>query len=490
MHTASIHTFIHRYRKYLPWVLVTLLIGIGAFLRLYRLEGFAMFLGDQGRDAIIFKRLITFEHFPAIGAPTSVGQIYMGPFYYYFIAPWLLLTNFNPVGAALGVSVVSIIGLWIQFQISKHFFGERTAILGLILTVFSGILIDFSRFSWNPNLLPLFMFMTWFATMKAITNRKPIWYFIAGSLFALSLQLHYLAIFFGLPMALYFIQEILKHRNDWFHSIVNICISAGGFILFTMPLILFEFKHQFLNTKSLLHLSGTQGTLTNPISGMIQTFIALNTYIFHISLSQVTSIILLAGFFLIIVSSILLKRNPFFMSIGVFFFCMLLGISFYGGPKYPHYLGPLYIFYLIAIAYILKECFTKITMIFLVAFIGIYLFIQFQYMPFLNRPDQGQINKAQIIAHAIADHITSKKYSVTSLPHQYSDSTYRYFLEIWGERPIEKDSLEKADELFVVCEEQCHPIGDPQWDIAYFAPDKIQWQQTINGNTIYKLTHI
>jgi len=52
----------------------------GNFLRFYRLNDFAMFLSDQGRDAIIIKRILTGEHFPAIGAPTSVGQVYLGPF--------------------------------------------------------------------------------------------------------------------------------------------------------------------------------------------------------------------------------------------------------------------------------------------------------------------------------------------------------------------------------------------------------------------------
>jgi len=49
--------------------LVILLILVGIFLRLYKLNEFATFLGDQGRDAIIIKRIITFEHFPALGRP-------------------------------------------------------------------------------------------------------------------------------------------------------------------------------------------------------------------------------------------------------------------------------------------------------------------------------------------------------------------------------------------------------------------------------------
>src|SRR3989344_2321104 len=85
------------------------------FLRFFKLAEFAMFLGDQGRDAIIIKRIITLEHFPAIGPPSSLGQIYLGPFYYYLIAPFLFLSRFNPVGPALGVALISIIGIIISY---------------------------------------------------------------------------------------------------------------------------------------------------------------------------------------------------------------------------------------------------------------------------------------------------------------------------------------------------------------------------------------
>src|SRR3990167_6348382 len=81
------------------------------FLRFYRLADFAMFLSDQGRDAIIIKRIITLEHLPAIGAPSSLGGVYLGPFYYYLISPFLLLFNFNPVGLAFGVAFLSMVGL-------------------------------------------------------------------------------------------------------------------------------------------------------------------------------------------------------------------------------------------------------------------------------------------------------------------------------------------------------------------------------------------
>src|SRR3990167_10160920 len=141
------------FRKDKTLWLAVLLFAIAVFLRFYHFSEFVTFLGDQGRDAIVLKRILTFEHFPAIGAPTSVGQVYLGPFYYYFIAPWLALFKFNPVGLAYGVAVFSIVFLVVIYLLTRHFFNERVAIIATFLTSFSYVLIELSRFSWNPNLL-------------------------------------------------------------------------------------------------------------------------------------------------------------------------------------------------------------------------------------------------------------------------------------------------------------------------------------------------
>src|SRR5690242_4069276 len=91
--------------------LVTVIFVIAAFLRLYRVADFAIFLSDQGRDAIIIKRIVAFEHFPAIGPSTSIGQVFLGPFYYFLMAPFLWIWRLDPVGLAYGVSFLSVLGL-------------------------------------------------------------------------------------------------------------------------------------------------------------------------------------------------------------------------------------------------------------------------------------------------------------------------------------------------------------------------------------------
>lgn len=49
---------------------------LAAFLRLYRIDEYMIFLGDEGRDAIVVKNMVDKWHFPAIGPPTEDSTLY------------------------------------------------------------------------------------------------------------------------------------------------------------------------------------------------------------------------------------------------------------------------------------------------------------------------------------------------------------------------------------------------------------------------------
>lgn len=469
------------------WLLI-LTLGIGFFLRFYKFSGFVTFLGDQGRDAIILKRILTFEHLPAIGPPTSVGQVYLGPFYYYFIAPWLLIFKFNPIGPAIGVAVFSFLYLLINYFIVKELINKKTALLSTIFLSFSSVLIELSRFSWNPNLLPLFTLSTIYLLIQSTKTSR--WYFFAltGAFLSFTAQLHYLTLFFLPAIAIVYGFYLIKNVRDK-KFILNFLFFTFNFLLFSSPLIIFDLRHRFLNTKNFINLFQESGSsLITKINNLLETFYYLNFYSFNINLSKMLIIILL---FLMIVSYLtLLKQNNQIKTFLFLFLTILFFMSFYSGQKHPHYFGIFYpIYYVIAAYFLAFSSDSLLGKILLITFIFGYIFLNFQKYPyFLNKPN-NQIMLAEKIAKKIFDNVKKKKFTVTALPEKYSDSTYRYFLEIWGKRPIEKDSLEKAEELFLVCEKKCSPIiGNPQWDIAYFAPRKIVGEWQINDVKIYKLT--
>jgi len=474
------------------WVPITLTILVGVFLRFYKLYGFTTFLGDQGRDAIVVKRILTLEHFPAIGAPTSIGQVYLGPFYYYFIAPWLLFFNNQPIGLAFGVAFFSSLYLLINYLIVKELFNNKAALISTVFLSFSSVLIDFSRFSWNPNLLPLFTLLTVYFVIKSLKTNK--WYFfvLLGSFISFSIQLHYLALFLIPPIVTLLINDLIKKikqsNNITMKQFINYLFMLFSFIFFSSPLIIFDLRHNFLNSKLFLALFKSSGTsLMSKFNSFFDSFFYLNLYSFNITLSKFFVYILL--FFLLIILFTLIKKSSNLKTFLFIFLLTILGMSLYSGPKYPHYFVVLYPFYYIIISHFFvfpKESTWEkyLTVFFVIGFI----FLNYQKYPYFRNPPNNQITLSKTIAQKIFDNVKDKKFTVTALPEKYSDSTYRYFLEIWGKRSLEKDSLEKAKELFVVCEKKCDLIiGNPMWDIAYFAPNKIVGEWEVKGVRIYKL---
>ena len=126
-------------------------LALAAFLRFYKIEEYMIFLGDEGRDAIIVKDMIDKWHFPLIGPPTSVGNIYLGPLYYYMMLPPMVLTNFNPVSASVMVAMIGVATVFLVYYLGKTWFGRGAGLLAAYLYAISPVTINYSRFSRNPN---------------------------------------------------------------------------------------------------------------------------------------------------------------------------------------------------------------------------------------------------------------------------------------------------------------------------------------------------
>jgi len=469
------------------WILVVVVL-VGIFLRFYRLEGFVTFLGDQGRDAIIIKRIITGEHFPAIGAPTSVGQVYLGPFYYYFIAPWLLLFKFQPIGLAFGVAVYSSFYLLVNYFIVKELFNKKIALISTIFLSFSSVLIDFSRFSWNPNLLPLFVLLTIYFAIKSLQTNKWHYFFLLGAFLSFSIQLHYLALFLIPAIGIIFLSSLykksVKQLISQFH---NFLISVLSFIIFSSPLIIFDLRHNFLNSKLFLALFKSSGTsFASKINSFFDSFYYLNFYSFNIILNKFFIYVLLVFLFIILFT--LIKKSSNLKTFLLIFFITIVGMSLYNGPKHPHYFGILFPLYFVIISYFLaslnQSSFGKIMIVF---FISGYIFLNFQKYYFLRNQPNNQIAHAEKVAQFLDKKIGKEKFNFAVQPDGDPEDAYLYFLELKGKVPLDRKKLEVGNEMFIVCGNDCDLKNTKSWNINMFGKFEISSEWSVEGVRIYKL---
>ena len=87
------------------------------------------FLGDEGRDVLVVYNILH-GHLTLLGPTSSVGGFFLGPIYYYFMAPFLWFFNYNPVGPAIMVALFGIATVWLVYNVGKDFFNIKVGLSG------------------------------------------------------------------------------------------------------------------------------------------------------------------------------------------------------------------------------------------------------------------------------------------------------------------------------------------------------------------------
>lgn len=478
--------------------LIIVLLILAAFLRLYNLYDFTTFLSDQGRDAVIVRQIATLTHLTAIGPPSSIGGVFLGPFFYYLMVPFLLLTNFNPIGMTLATSLLSLLGIVIAYVMVRKETNREIALIFLVLTTFSYVNIDLSRFAWNPNLLPIFAFVTLYLFYKFIKTKKISYSLLFGLFFGLSIQLHYLAVFLVIPMIVVFLQTTFTEPNisEKIKLIKNSIFSLIGFVFVSSPLIYFDLKHQFVNTKNFLRLFG-QEKLVSGNSTFLTKFIDTNQSFFipafnlNISgnLAFFLLLLLLVGMFFLWKKR---KLNIFSEIHLLNLFSFIFAFSFLFLFRHPHYYGPIYYSFFFLLAYLAFYLIPRnilgkgIITILLV----IYVIFNAKNYNFFFGEGNKQIQHSQNVANFLAGKINNQPFNIASWPVSFAEDNFVYFLELKGLIPADRSKVEITNQMFVLCnQEPCMVINSPSWNISMFGKAKIDKIWEIEGIKIYKLSH-
>lgn len=459
------------------------------FLRLFQFQEYVMFLSDQGRDALIIRKILTFENWPLIGAPSSIGQVYLGPFYYYLVSPFLLLFNWDPSGLAFGVFVYALIGTVFIFKLINKNHDEGVALMLLLLLSISSTLIHFSRFSWNPNLLPYFGFFSIYFFYKWLKKSS----FKNGVLFGISIgltiQLHYLALFLFLPYIICFSYFLLKKFQ--LKKIKSLVVPILSFFTTMIPLILFDLKHNFLNFNQLLkYLSGDGFKGESSFFYNLKTTSAgLLNSIFPNQMSDnyalfITLIFIIIGIFI----AKKIKSNLFTISL-ITVATYLILFSFIDSARHTHYFGPIIILalYLITVSLsIIKPKWIKLFFYF--AITALFLYTNSSQYYFLQEKKQSQIEHAKKVSNFITQKIENKPFNIATWPVDFGEDSYLYFMDLNGSRPADRAKLEVTNQMFVICaSDECPVINSPSWNISMFNPTKIEKSWEIENLKIIKL---
>lgn len=458
------------------------------------------FLGDQGRDVYIIRDLFRHGNLFFIGPQTSIGNMYLGPWFYYLIAPSLLISNFNPVGPAVFIALINLGTIYLIYLIAQKWFSKSIGLTAAFLFAISPVVIKYSNFIWNPNIMPFFALLFIYFFFEGLFNQKYRFFILASFSFIMVLNSHYLGLALlplpGIYWLLKLVNLIKNKSNQLKPFLTNTFLAFFVFFLSLIPQILFDIKHQGQNIKALINFFTYRETTVNiklykAIPELPAIFTQVSTDLIasrdpNQNIGLIISIISTILLFFTLIKFRHYRPNKYFWVIIGWYFFGLIALALYKQHIYAHYFAFLFPTVFIFTAYLANKF----------KFIGIPFLILITYFSFKNNPfslsPNHQLDTVKQITTSIIQKSDNQKYNFSLLAKQNYDPPYRYFLTQSDETKLINLDQEVTNQLFVVCEPfqiDCNPINNPEWSIAAFGWAKIDSQWEINGIQIYRLIH-
>ncbi|QQG43533.1 MAG: glycosyltransferase [Candidatus Daviesbacteria bacterium] len=489
------------------FLILMLLLGLTAILRFYRLPEYMTFLGDEGRDALVIKKLLVERDLPFIGPPTSIGNIYLGPLYYYMMAIPMAIFWLNPVAAAYQVAVIGILTVWLIYHLTSQWFSKQAGLVAAFLYSISPVNIIYSRSSWNPNPAPFFALLCIFGLYKIHQTGNFRWLILSGGALAFVVQMHYLALILIPIAAVLWLHQIIYSKSQK-RELGNVrsgtILAILVFLILMSPLLLFDLKHNFMNFQALQNFFGNREATVNlnPVNSLFrivplyqESLIGTYLTVQEKTLTLITSVAVLIPLALFFGRKIKdgILSWPYLM-LGVWLAGSLLGLALYKQNVYAHYLGfvspvPFILlgsFYSLAFFYTgpLKQL-MKISAAVLIVVLAVF---NLQKSPLTLAPN-NQLQRTQDIAKYVIEKSADKPFNFALIAKNNYDAAYQFYLGLYGYKPAQIP-FEITEQLFVVCEDPvCEPIGHPKQEISHFGWAKVEEESQFRGVKVFKLIH-
>jgi len=270
-----------RRKKIIVAVAVAVIMVAAFAVRFYNFHDWLYFKMDQSRDANLVSHAVKYGpgYLPLLGpragaTQVSKGYLRLGPAFYYFqYLAGKIFNSTRPDVFAYPDLFFSIAILPILYLFLRLYFSRKHSLLILVMYAFSFLIIQYSRFAWNPNSLPFFLTLTFYSLLKFLNaggqKKKAAWIALWSVAIAIGSQLHFFG-FFSLAGICGLL--VLAHYAVWKKenlakiftraALKNFALYTGVAILFFSlvyaPVIISESMRNGQNTKNFIEALGTK----------------------------------------------------------------------------------------------------------------------------------------------------------------------------------------------------------------------------------------
>jgi len=213
----------------LIYILLCTILVTAFWTRVYRVMELMGFYYDQGRDGLVIWDL-WHNHKPfLIGPITGLKGIFLGPFYYYLIAPFYLIGRGNPAYPAVFLSFTTVMAIFMLYVLGTKMHSRITGLIAATIAAFSYNIFTLSRWLSNPTpMLLLSTLLFWFLWEITIGEKKKIYLFWVLAVLTIGVSLHfesasavfYIPLFFTIVYKTFYICFSTRNKGEGL---------AGGF---------------------------------------------------------------------------------------------------------------------------------------------------------------------------------------------------------------------------------------------------------------------
>lgn len=417
------------------------------FLRFYNLRKNVSFNWDQEITAQQV-RFMVINHKPIlIGIRIGPAKFFLPPLYYYLAAPFLIITKFDPIGLYYFSGILGLMTGVSIYYFSKKILSDSNnskniAFITSLIYLISPSFLVFDRAPTGLNLLIIPTFITFVSLINITDNQKRFRdYLLLGIGIGLGLNAHFTAVFLIIISLLW-----LMYKKKLSYKLI---ITFLMILLFISPLIIFDLRHQFFNTRAFFEFfQGNKETLSITLPLILSRW-AKNIFIIMelwgtMAVGNIAfwgkSVIGFALLVFLLQRVVLVKnriKSIYLLGI-LFLFVSSFLFTFYNGAIPEYYFLIITPLFLLSLSdFIYRELDKNKTNIFL-ALLGLMSLVIYDFAVIKTNIGDSLFNKQQAIA-SIKDNPAKITYAMSSLGQNFG---YSYLLNL---RNISVDENAKTE---------------------------------------------
>jgi hypothetical protein len=331
-------------------IIIFLIFLIFIFFRFYNLNQRLGFDWDQEHYSYQVKNIIQNHKLTLIG-PRSNNEkgFFLGPYFIYLLAPFYLITNLHPSALMYFVIFYNLLFFFIAFLILRKIFGYTLTALFLFLWLINNLLVNYDTVPWNPILIPLGIIVVWKILYDIYKINSFSSWIILGFVSGLFLNIHFQFIFILIFSLLFIFFYSWKEKFKYWRELI---LMIFCFFMVFLPLLIFDLRHNFLNTHLFYNSFFGEKTIRGTDSKVWLSI--FNNVLQPLVYFKQNSTTILFYLLLFVIILYLIKNRKNFLH---YFYCCFLGIwlifpiffSFYGRRPSEYYFFFLYPFIFVTI---------------------------------------------------------------------------------------------------------------------------------------------